>query len=134
MVVISSLALIVYSITNVNAFLALNKKKDNFLPNEQKQNTNYVFLRWLLLIVINAVVISVIPISNLYFGIHGEQTLIDSLATIGFVITILVSIFIYLYILRFKKVVNITHSLGIVLVYSIEYTLILMLCVYFIIN
>ena len=56
MVVISSLALIVYLITNVNAFLALNKKKDNFLPNEQKQNTNYVFLRWLLLIVINAVV------------------------------------------------------------------------------
>ena len=56
MVVISSLTLIVYLLINVNAFLALNKKKDNFLPNEQKQNTNYVFLRWLLLIVINAVV------------------------------------------------------------------------------
>ena len=56
MVVISSLTLIAYLLINVNAFLALNKKKDNFLPNEQKQNTNYVFLRWLLLIVINAVV------------------------------------------------------------------------------
>ena len=134
MIIITILVFVLYILINTGAYLNFNKKKSSFPLKLEKENTNYVFLRWLLLILINAVLLFLLPLSNIYFDVQGEQSLIDSLATIGFVITILTSISIYLYILRFKNVMNITHSLGIILLYSIEFALMLMFCLYFVVS
>jgi len=134
MIIITILVFIIYILINTGAYLKFNEKKSTFSLKLEKENTNYVFLRWLLLILINAVFIFLLPLSNTYFDVQGEQALIDSLATIGFVITILMCISIYLYMLRFKNVMNITHSLGIILLYSIEFALMLMFCLYFVVS
>jgi hypothetical protein len=134
MIIITILVFIIYILINTGAYLKFNEKKSTFSLKLEKENTNYVFLRWLLLILINAVFIFLLPLSNIYFDVQGEQALIDSLATIGFVITILMCISIYLYMLRFKNVMNITHSLGIILLYSIEFALMLMFCLYFVVS
>lgn len=134
MIVFASLIYIVYFFTNFNAFVILNKKKDSFDDTKQKRNTNYLFIRWLILIGINGVFIILLLVLNMFYNVQGSQNLIDNLATIGFALILVLCVLIYMYILRFRKLLNVTHSLGFIAIYAVQYSLITIMIIYFAIS
>lgn len=120
MFIILLLLLIAFIVLNIFAFNIFKEKSKSFRNIEIKENTKVLFIWWAILILINGIIIVIPPLMDMIFKTTLDQTLIDNLATLGFASFFIFVIIIYVYILKFKQSINLTHSLGFVAVYAIE--------------
>lgn len=122
----------IYIIINMNQVIKINKKSTEFILQERNKNENYLYFRWMGLLVINALLIASVQGFNMIFKVEINQELMDSLVTIGFFMFIVLYILIHIYIRRYNKFMSTTNSMGIIAIYSFEYTLITMMTLYYI--
>lgn len=98
-------------------------------------NTSFLYLRWVVLLIVNFCIIVIQPLANDgFYNVVTNQILLDRLATIGFVLILSSTVGLYFYQYKYKKIIDISHSLAIVSIYVTEYVFITMMTIYFIFN
>lgn len=132
MLFVSLISYSVFVSINLYAFIKFTQKAETFTVETMAKNENHLYLRWIVLLLINLGILYIQPVFNTYFQLSTNQGLLDTLATIGGVLIFICTPLLYFYQRRYKNVINYYHSLGIVLIYVIEIVCMTMSTFYFI--
>lgn len=133
MLYISIFSYLLFIYLNIFALAKFSRKTKRMKESQISSNTSHFYVSWVVLLIINGFIILIQPLVNLgFYNIVTNQVFLDQLATIGFILIILITVILYFYQYKYKKVLNLSHSLGIVLLYVTEYVFITMMTIYFI--
>lgn len=133
MLYISVFSYLLFLNLNLISLIKFTKKAEKMKQSQISNNTSYLYVRWVVLLIINLCIIVVQPLVNVgFYNIVTNQVFLDQLATIGFILIIVLTTGLYFYQYKYKKKINISHSLAIVSIYVTEYVVITMMTIYFI--
>lgn len=133
MLYISVFSYLLFLNLNIIALIKFTRIAEKMKQSQISSNTSYLYVRWVVLLIINLCIIGIQTLVNVgFYNIVTNQVFLDQLATIGFILIILLTVGLYFYQSKYKKIINISHSLAIVSIYVTEYVFITMMTIYFI--